>query len=170
LKEEAPELLDMFDEDTQTVAQQVFDFNEFILNLYHQGELELNLKPVPLCLPYHQPCQYKGHRLGNLAVEVLELIPELKIIESQATCCGIAGTYGYKTEKYGISMDVGNSLFEFIRETGAPVVVCDSETCRWQITHGTGIPAVHPVELLAMAYGFEGEGGIYVRLSQKSER
>ena len=158
LKEEAPELLDMFDEETQLVARQVFDFNEFILNLYYKGELKMDLKPLPLSLPYHQPCQYKGHRLGNLGLEVLNLIPELKITESHATCCGIAGTYGYKTEKYRISMDVGNSLFEFIRETGAPMALCDSETCRWQITHGTGITAVHPVELLAMAYGFEAEG------------
>ena len=53
---------------------------------------------------------------------------------------------------------VGGPLFEFIRESGAPVVICDSETCRWQITHATGKPAVHPVELLALAYGFEDEG------------
>jgi glycerol-3-phosphate dehydrogenase subunit C len=55
-------------------------------------------------------------------------------------------------------MRVGEPLFEFIAESDAPFVVCDSETCRWQITHATGKPAVHPVELLAIAYGFEGEG------------
>ncbi|MGH9053074.1 MAG: hypothetical protein ACRDWX_08705, partial [Acidimicrobiia bacterium] len=73
-------------------------------------------------------------------------------------CCGIAGTYGYKREKYQISMDVGRPLFEFVKEVGGPVAVCDSESCRWQITHGSGIPAVHPVELLAAAYGLEVEG------------
>jgi glycerol-3-phosphate dehydrogenase subunit C len=54
-------------------------------------------------------------------------------------------------------MDVGQPLFDFIRETSGPIVVCDSETCRWQITHATGIPAVHPVELLSIAYGFKPE-------------
>ncbi len=83
----------------------------------------------------------------------MRLIPELEIIESRAACCGIAGTYGYKTEKYQIGMDVGKPLFEFVQAVKGPVAVCDSETCRWQITHGSGVPSVHPIELLAAAYG-----------------
>ena len=157
LKEEAPELLDMHDEDTQLVAQHVYDFNEFILLLLDQGSLDLNLMSIPLTLPYHAPCQYRAHRLGHPAVEVLNLIPDLSIQESRVPCCGIAGTYGYKEEKYGIAMQIGNPLFDFIRQSQAPLAVCDSETCRWQITHGAGIPAVHPVELLAAAYGFQVE-------------
>jgi len=155
LKEEAPELLEMDDEDTQTVASQTYDFNEFLLILLESGALNTNLRPIPLTLPYHAPCQYRAHRLGRPAAEVLGLIPQLQIIQSQAACCGIAGTYGYKTEKYQISMDVGKPLFDFVRQAGAPLAVCDSETCRWQITHATGIPAIHPVELLAAAYGYE---------------
>lgn len=160
LKEEAPELLDMHDEDTRLVAEATYDFNEFILELLYRGELKRDLKPIPLSLPYHQPCQYRAHRLGQLALEVLSLIPELELSESHATCCGIAGTYGYKVEKFAVAMDVGAPLFEFIREASAPVAVCDSETCRWQITHATGVPSVHPVELLAWAYGFPAEGAL----------
>jgi glycerol-3-phosphate dehydrogenase subunit C len=90
----------------------------------------------------------------------LNLVPELNIIDSQAACCGIAGTYGYKKEKYDISMLVGEPLFHFILNNMAdsPVVVCDSETCRWQITHATGKLAVHPVEILAKSYGLPVEG------------
>jgi glycerol-3-phosphate dehydrogenase subunit C len=78
------------------------------------------------------------------------------ILDSQAACCGIAGTYGYKKEKYEIAMNVGKPLFDFISRNvgGSPLVVCDSETCRWQITHATGKPAFHPVELLAKSYGY----------------
>lgn len=164
LKEEAPELLDMHDEDTQLVARMTYDFNEFLLLLLEQGELNLNLRPIPLRLAYHIPCQYRGHRLGKPGVEVLELIPELQIVESKASCCGIAGTYGYKTEKYEIAMQVGQPLFNFVLEVGGPFAVCDSETCRWQITHGTGQPAIHPVELLAAAYGLPVEGALSATL------
>ena len=157
LKEEAPELLDMHDDDTTQVSKFTFDFNEFLLTLLDEGSLNLDLQAIPLSLPYHVPCQYRAHRLGRPGVEVLDLIPGLKIAESDATCCGIAGTYGYKQEKYNISMQVGEPLFTFIKGSGAPLVICDSETCRWQITHGTGIPSIHPVELLAAAYGFEPE-------------
>jgi glycerol-3-phosphate dehydrogenase subunit C len=160
IKEEAPELLDMFDEDTMLVAQQMFDLNEFLVSLIDLGELDLALKPLPLTLPYHVPCQYKGHRLGRPGVEVMDRIPGLRVIESDAACCGIAGTYGFKVEKYPIAMQVGEPLFEFVRQFGARLVVCDSETCRWQITHATGLPAIHPIELLAASYGFEPEGAL----------
>ncbi len=157
LKEEAPELLNLHDADTQLVASHVYDMNEFLLKLLDEGSLNLDLQPLTLDLPYHPPCQYRAHRMGSLGVEVMALIPNLRIRESHASCCGIAGTYGYKVEKYPIAMQVGEPLFDFIRSSQAPLAVCDSETCRWQITHGTGLPAVHPVELLSAAYGFPPE-------------
>jgi glycerol-3-phosphate dehydrogenase subunit C len=160
LKEEAPELLDMHDEDTLAVARQTYDLNEFLLQLLEAGELNLNLKPVPLTLAYHIPCQYRGHRLGKPGLEILDLIPELRSIESNAYCCGVAGTYGYKSEKYEIAQEVGSPLFDFIQELGEPLVICDSETCRWQITHATGLPTIHPIELLAVAYGYKPEGAL----------
>ncbi len=158
LKEEAPELLDLYDEDTQLVANGTYDINEFLLTLYAQGSLKTDLRPINLDLGYHAPCQYRAHRLGNLAMEIMDLIPELRVTDSHADCCGIAGTYGYKKEKYAIAMQVGEPLFEFTRHIGSPLIVCDSETCRWQITHATGVPAVHPIELLAAAYGYLPEG------------
>ncbi|MCC7129311.1 MAG: sn-glycerol-3-phosphate dehydrogenase subunit C [Anaerolineae bacterium UTCFX2] len=154
LKEEAPELLDMHDEDSALVAKSTYDFNEFLLLLHAEGLLNLELASVNLRLLYHIPCQYRAHRLGHLGSELLGLIPGLEIRESEVSCCGIAGTYGYKSEKYAISMAIGAPLFEKARQFGGPLVVCDSETCRWQITHGAHLPAIHPVELLAAAYGY----------------
>lgn len=158
LKEEAPELLDMHDEDTRLVAENVWDFNELLVSLLDEGRLDLNLNPIPLSLGYHVPCQYRAHRIGKPGAEVLGLIPGLKIVDSEAACCGIAGTYGYKLEKYDVAMKVGGQLFNFVSQLSAPIVICDSETCRWQITHATGLPAIHPVELLAASYGIQVEG------------
>lgn len=160
LKEEAPELLDMFDADSQRVAEQSFDLHEFLVGLLEAGELRTDFRSLPWRLAYHPPCQYRAHRLGRPAADIMAMIPGLEIVESHAACCGIGGTYGYKSEKYAIAMEVGQSLFDFVAEVGGPLVVCDSETCRWQITHGTGKPAVHPVELLALAYGYPVEGAL----------
>ena len=156
LKEEAPELLDYYGEDAQLLAAQTYDFHEFLLELHEDGALLMPKRPIPLKLAYHAPCQYRAHRIGRPSLEIMALIPALEIVESQAACCGIAGTYGYKREKYQIGMDVGRPLFEFVNSVGGSVAVCDSETCRWQITHATGIETVHPVELLAAAYGYTG--------------
>jgi glycerol-3-phosphate dehydrogenase subunit C len=155
LKEEAPELLDMDDRDTRLVAQHVYDLNEFLWMIYQEGALRIPTIPIPETLAYHIPCQYRAHRIGKPGLDVLGLIPDLVLVDSQADCCGIAGTYGYKQEKYNISMQVGSPLFSFINKLQSPAVVCESETCRWQISHATGIPAFHPVELLALSYGFQ---------------
>ncbi len=158
LKEEAPELLDAYDEEARLLAEHTFDLNEFLLTLAEEGTLRTDFQPVPLTAVYHPPCQYRAHRLGFPAVELLQLVPDLHISVSQVACCGIAGTYGFKREKYEIAMQVGRPLFDLVRQEGVPIVICDSETCRWQITHATGVPAVHPVEVLAVAYGHPPEG------------
>ena len=108
-----------------------------------------------MVLPYHAPCQYRAHRVGKPAMDIMMLIPGIDLRESEARCCGIAGTYGYKVEKYQIGMDVGEELFGFVREQGDAVEItaCDSETCRWQLEHGTDLPSRHPIEILAAAYG-----------------
>jgi glycerol-3-phosphate dehydrogenase subunit C len=36
------------------------------------------------------------------------------------------------------------------------MAACDSETCRWQIAKATGVPSVHPIEVLYEAYGLGG--------------
>jgi glycerol-3-phosphate dehydrogenase subunit C len=95
----------------------------------------------------------RAHRVGRPALDILELVPGLMLVESQSACCGIAGTYGVKKEKYQIGMDVGQHLFNFVNESGSDLALCDSETCRWQITHGTGVKSQHPIEILRAAYG-----------------
>jgi glycerol-3-phosphate dehydrogenase subunit C len=139
------------------VARQVYDLSEFLLLLHERGELQLDFKPIPGLegrLVYHAPCQQKAHNIGQPALDLFDLIPGLEVQMADAACCGIAGTYGFKTEKYQIAMDVGKPLFDQVRANGtAKPVICDSETCRWQITHATGARSVHPVQVLAAAYG-----------------
>ena len=52
-------------------------------------------------------------------------------------------------------MDVGQELFSFVDAQGPGIAytACDSETCRWQLEHGTDIPSRHPIEFMAAAYG-----------------
>ncbi|MBC8075283.1 MAG: anaerobic glycerol-3-phosphate dehydrogenase subunit C [Chloroflexales bacterium] len=153
LKEEAPDLLGMHGDDARLLAENTFDIFEFLRDLAVRGELATDFAPRARELPYHPPCQLRAHRIGLPARDVLELIPGLRLRESHIDCCGIAGTYGLKREKYQIGMDVGAGLFDFMRSAGSDLSLCDSETCRWQITHGSGIASQHPIHVLAEAYG-----------------
>ena len=166
LKEEAPELLDLDgDADAQALKLATWDIFEWLRERLDQGELPTALRPLdddqPFILPYHAPCQLRAHRIGKPALDLLARIPGLDLRESHARCCGIAGTYGYKADKYRIAMDVGAELFDFVtaqdvkpeQRGSVSYTSCDSETCRWQLEHGTGLPSRHPIELLAAAYG-----------------
>ncbi|PDW04342.1 anaerobic glycerol-3-phosphate dehydrogenase subunit C [Candidatus Viridilinea mediisalina] len=153
LKEEAPELLDLHSHEVQAVAAATYDIFEFLRHLAERGELCDAVRPLEQELPYHMPCQYRAHRIGQPVVDVLSMIPGLRLkLSPAASCCGIAGTYGLKREKYALAQAVGRPLFSFITQTGSSLALCDSETCRWQISHATGVATKHPIELLAEAY------------------
>ena len=81
------------------------------------------------------------------------VIPGVTVIESGQACCGIAGTYGLKKEKYDIAQKVGQPLFDMIKETNPQLATCDTETCRWQIRKGSGAAVVHPIEIIHAALG-----------------
>ncbi len=155
IKGDYEHVLGLTDEDARIVAAHTYDFMEFLAKLHAEGRLPLDFQPVPYELPYHAPCQLKAHGMGRPALEVLSLIPGLEAWEIDAECCGIAGTYGYKAEKRDIAEAVGWKLAEQVYDAGADVVACDTETCRWQIGALTGAHTVHPVELVAAAYGLQ---------------
>jgi glycerol-3-phosphate dehydrogenase subunit C len=159
LKREALEILDLHDEDVALVSEHVYDICEWLVGLHDRGELKTDFSPVPLTVPYHAPCQQRSHGMGKPAMQLFDLIPELRAVDLHAECCGIAGTYGLKKEKYDISMTVGRRLFEDIRHLHPEAAVCDSETCRWQISHASGVESVHPIELLYRSYGLASSTG-----------
>jgi glycerol-3-phosphate dehydrogenase subunit C len=153
LKREAREILGVEDPELRTVSEHVYDICEYLLMLHDRGELRTDFRSMPLTVTYHAPCQQQGHGIGKPALDLMALVPDLRVIENDATCCGIAGTYGLKTEKYEIAMAVGGPLFAQIAGARPDLAVCDSETCRWHIEHATGVPTVHPVEILYRASG-----------------
>ncbi len=155
LKSDYREILQLDHPARDVVSAHVYDISEFLLLLHQRGELKTDFKALPFAdLLYHAPCQQKAHNIGQPALDLFELIPALRVQLSEAACCGIAGTYGFKAEKYQIGMDVGAPLFAQVEAAGIDKpVICDSETCRWQITHATQARSVHPMQILAAAYG-----------------
>src|SRR3954471_820608 len=127
LKREALEILGMEDDAAlRAVSERVFDICEYLVAMHERGELRTGFQPVDETVVYHAPCQQQGHGIGKPALDLMALVPGLEVIESDATCCGVAGTYGLKREKYDIAMQVGAGLFDQIRDTAASEAVCDS--------------------------------------------
>jgi glycerol-3-phosphate dehydrogenase subunit C len=154
LKREAREILGLEgDADLRAVSEHMYDICEYLVMLHDRGELRTDFAALPITVTYHAPCQQQGHGVGKPALDLFALVPELRVVENDAVCCGVAGTYGLKHEKYGIAMDVGARLFGQIADAGPDLAVCDSETCRWHIEKATGVRTVHPIEILHRAAG-----------------
>ena len=152
LKAKYRELLGMEDERTTEVSLAVYDLCEYLVELHDEGALDTGFGEVRARAIYHPPCQLMAHGIGTPALDLLELVPGLEVERSRASCCGTAGTYGTKVEKYQIAMDVGRALFDQVAGSRPEFVVCDSETCRWHIAKATGLPVYHPVQVLDHAY------------------
>jgi Fe-S oxidoreductase len=85
-------------------------------------------------------------------VRLLGRIPGAEVVDLDAGCCGMAGSFGYEREHYEISRQVGEGrLFPAVRKAGHEpevVVVAPGFSCRLQIAHFTGRNAEAPARLL----------------------
>ena len=154
MRHEAHEIMGINDPALEDVAARMVETSEFLLELIEAGEFPLeDLQPWEVTIPYHQPCQVKSQGIGKPAIKVMESVPGVKVIESGQPCCGIAGTYGLKKEKYAIAQEVGKPLFDMVRNTNPELATCDTETCRWQIRKSTGAQVIHPIEVIHRALG-----------------
>jgi len=158
LKAKYRELLGMEGGAAGRVAEAVWDVCELLVELEDQGELDTGFGRMAARAVYHPPCQLMAHGVGTPALDLLALVPGLEVERSRAGCCGTAGTYGTKVEKYQVAMDVGRNLFDQVAASRPDFVVCDSETCRWHIAKATGLPVYHPVQVLDQAYTLADDG------------
>ncbi len=155
LKHEARNYLGIREDDAiNEVGERMRDISEFLLELHDAGE-DFGFQPLTMRVPYHQPCQVRSQGMGTPAADLMRLIPGLEVVESGRSCCGIAGTYGLKKEKFEVAQRVGRPLFDMVRQIAVDsrIAVCDTETCRWQIEKGSGVRTVHPIVLVHKALG-----------------
>ncbi|MFB6114617.1 MAG: anaerobic glycerol-3-phosphate dehydrogenase subunit C [Halodesulfurarchaeum sp.] len=109
------------------------------------GEFEFD--PVEDHVAYHSHCHMKEQDLGPAAANVLQRIPGLDVDEPIVSCCGMAGSFGYQTEYYDTSLEIGENLFEQIRESGGdPMAI--GYSCRLQISDGMDTEVDHPIHVV----------------------
>jgi Fe-S oxidoreductase len=101
----------------------------------------------------HGHCQQKSISNIQSSVTVLSLPQNYQVEIIPSGCCGMAGSFGYEKEHFELSQKIGELvLFPTIRKQSNEVIIAAPGTsCRHQIKDGTGIKALHPVEVLYAA-------------------
>ena len=65
----------------------------------------------------------------------------------------MAGTFGLMHAHYRSSLRVGWGLISRLRDPGIQAGVTECSACKIQMEQGTAKPTIHPLKLLALAYG-----------------
>jgi len=136
------------------LAHRAVLFEEFLAAEHAAGRLDLPLGPISATSALlHGHCHQKA--FGALApVEtVLRLVPGLDVETVEASCCGMAGAFGYGADTLDISLRMGEAaLLPAVRAApDAAIVVADGTSCRHQIADGTGRAALHAARVLQFA-------------------
>lgn len=157
LKREYPQLLE--DEDAQLVAEHTHEATSYLWALHRAGRLLLDFRPVHAALAYHQPCHLRALEVGAPGFSLLRLIPGLRVQHRERGCSGMAGTFGLKRENYRDSLRAGWGLISSLREASVQAGTTECSACKMQMEQGTDKPTIHPLKLLALAYGLKPEIG-----------
>ena len=150
VKEDAPSLLRG---DTQqkarTVAEACLLFEEFA------AQLDLPLRAGPSRILLHGHCHQKSMGLLPATVSLLSRIPSATVVDLDAGCCGMAGSFGYVRRHYDVSEAIANRrLLPAVKAMKAgEVVVAPGTSCRHQVAELGGAHGVHPAVLISSLLG-----------------
>jgi FAD/FMN-containing dehydrogenase/Fe-S oxidoreductase len=125
-------------------------FEDFLEQELREGRASLPLAPGPATILLHGHCHQKAMGLNASARALLSRIPQSTVVDLDAGCCGMAGSFGYAREHYDVSQQIGErKLLPAARAMRPGTVLAASGTsCREQVAHFTGVKASHPASLL----------------------
>jgi FAD/FMN-containing dehydrogenase/Fe-S oxidoreductase len=139
----------------QNLAKNCFLFDEFLATEIENGNITASMfTDAPAKIKFHGHCQQKSLITTKYTKQILSLPANYNVSEIPSGCCGMAGSFGYEKEHYDLSMKIGEMvLFPEIRKADEQtIIVAVGTSCRCQIEDGTGVKALHPIEVLWDAF------------------
>ncbi len=146
------EYLDLLpnNKDAIILSEKSFMLDEFLLKLYESNELNITWKKTGPSVLLHEHCHQRSLIGNKSALQILSLAG-CNVSESEAGCCGMAGSFGYESEHYDISRTIAEDrLLPVLRETPADTIIAVSGvSCQHQIEDFSGRYAKHIAQVLA---------------------
>ena len=144
------ELLNLFprDERARRLSQQTFLLSEFL----EQTAQQFRLPKLARKALVHGHCHHKS---------VMRMTDEEAVLRRMGIdfqspapgCCGMAGAFGFESDKYELSVSIGElELLPAVRKASPDcLIIADGFSCREQIAQCTGRRALHLAEVIQMA-------------------
>jgi len=144
--------------DAELVASRTYDASEYLVTL-HQGDdyvLDTNFHgQVPSTITYHAPPHLLAQGVGSPSRDLLRLTGAR--VKSVHGASGVEAMWGYRADHESDAMAVAAALAERVVQAGGDVVAGDCHLSNTAITEQSGLTVVHPLQVLARAYGIPQE-------------
>jgi len=153
-------------EDAELVSQNTFELMSYLLDLYKEGKL----KPIAESekdrllrryaprndnvagFAYHCPCHLCAIGGAGASIELLSELCNVKVVDLQSGCCGLAGTFGMQKKNYDLSSQIAAGLKQALESAGTKYVLTECSACKMQMEHISNCAVLHPIKVLADAY------------------
>ena len=145
VRRDAAKLLD--EEDFRLLSTACVDLFEYLAALDPTDLNDAFASGDGVDLFYHAHCQQRTLGLDVPTVAVLESLGYI-VTTSDVECCGMAGSFGYKSEYYDLSMDVGGELRRQVDAVDPDIVVASGTSCIEQLEALTDRSVRHPAAML----------------------
>ena len=140
--------------DAELVASHTYDAAEYLMKVHKAEDTALSVEfpgEVPEAVTYHAPCHLRAQNIGLRSRDLIKLTGAKVAVVAE--CSGIDGTWGYRQENYETARKVAKKMASAIERAGNEVVAGDCHLANGGIVQETGQQPVHPVSLVARAYG-----------------
>ncbi len=151
VREDAPDLLrGELQRRARVVAARSVLFEEFLEGECAAGRAALALTTGPREILLHPHCHQRSMGLAAPAASLLSRIPSARVVDLDAGCCGMAGSFGYTRDHYDVSRAIADrKLLPAARAMAdGAVLVAAGTSCRHQVADFGGVTAMHPAVLL----------------------
>jgi Fe-S oxidoreductase len=144
--------------DATLVAEHTYDASEYLMKVHKGDGTTLDTEfsgDVPATVTYHTPCHLRAQNIGLRSRDLIKLTGAKVTLVQQ--CSGIDGMWGLRAENADISIPVAQKLADHIRRADSEMIMGDCHLANTAINEQTGRQPLHPLQLLARAYGIAEE-------------
>lgn len=143
-------------DDAKLVSENTNELMNYLWDLYKRGMLkhpQVNLGAKYIDgFVYHLPCHLSTVSDRRASIELLEKLCGVEVIDLNAGCCGLAGTFGMQKKNYELSSQIAAGLKEALERSPIKNVLTECSACKMQIEHVSNCAVRHPVKVLVELY------------------
>ncbi len=134
------------------VAEHTYDSSEYLMARHREEALDTDFEGTTYeSIIWQAACHYRAQQIGPKSRDLMRLTGAT--VSTVERCSAIDGTWGLRAENVEMARKVAKPLMEKVRESADAVVAGDCHLSNTAIAQDAGKRPLHPLQVLARAYG-----------------